>query len=101
MGWRLRPRSRRSAVTVGELMPGDVVWARLDPTLGREQGGRRPVVVVASALYLDTVKAKTRHERCGRSCHRPKLMRSTAQNSVPGTAPEISAARVTAAAEPG
>jgi mRNA interferase MazF len=36
-----------------ELVTGDVVWANLDPTSGREQGGRRPVVVVASALYLD------------------------------------------------
>ena len=40
---------------MGELTPGDVVWATLDPTLGREQGGRRPVVVVASTLYLDVV----------------------------------------------
>lgn len=38
-----------------ELALGDVLWADLDPTRGREQGGRRPVVVVASSLYLDVV----------------------------------------------
>lgn len=37
------------------LRPGDVVWCELDPTAGREQGGRRPVLVVASPDYLDVV----------------------------------------------
>lgn len=36
-------------------MPGSVVWVNLDPTVGREQAGRRPAVVVASAGYLDAV----------------------------------------------
>jgi mRNA interferase MazF len=31
------------------------MWAHLEPVLGREQGGRRPVLVVASAGYLDAV----------------------------------------------
>ena len=32
-----------------------MVWAVLDPTRGREQAGRRPVVVVAAEDYLDVV----------------------------------------------
>lgn len=40
---------------VPALRPGAVAWAWLDPTVGREQSGRRPVVVVASAAYLDVV----------------------------------------------
>lgn len=35
--------------------PGSVVWVDLDPTMGREQAGRRPAVVVASAGYLRAV----------------------------------------------
>lgn len=31
---------------------GSIVWAELDSTMGREQGGRRPVLVVASDLFL-------------------------------------------------
>jgi mRNA interferase MazF len=38
-----------------DLRPGDVWWAWLDPTRGREQSGRRPVVVVSSEGYLDVV----------------------------------------------
>jgi len=29
------------------------VWAELDPVRGREQAGRRPVLVIASDLYLE------------------------------------------------
>ena len=29
------------------------MWAELDPVRGREQAGRRPVLVVASDLYLE------------------------------------------------
>ena len=39
----------------GELAPGTVAWASLDPIRGREQGGHRPVLIVASAGYLDAV----------------------------------------------
>lgn len=35
-----------------ELRRGMVAWAELDPVRGREQSGRRPVLVVASDLYL-------------------------------------------------
>ncbi len=38
-----------------ELAPGVVAWAALEPVRGREQGGHRPVLVVASAGYLDAV----------------------------------------------
>lgn len=41
--------------TSADLIPGVVVWAELDPVVGREQGGRRPVLVVASRGYLDVV----------------------------------------------
>lgn len=32
--------------------PGDIVWVVLDPTVGREQSGRRPAVVVSSRGHL-------------------------------------------------
>lgn len=35
-----------------ELTPGELYWARPDATVGREQAGRRPVLIVAGALYL-------------------------------------------------
>lgn len=38
-----------------DLVQGSVVWAWLDPHVGREQSGRRPVVVVSSAGYIDVV----------------------------------------------
>lgn len=38
-----------------ELTPGEVWWARPDPTIGREQAGRRPVLVVAGEEYVATV----------------------------------------------
>ena len=38
---------------------GAVVWADLDPTVGRQQGGRRPAVVVASDDYLAVVDTLT------------------------------------------
>jgi mRNA interferase MazF len=37
------------------LVPGDVVWVTFGPGEGREQAGRRPAVVIASAEYLDAV----------------------------------------------
>lgn len=38
-----------------EVAPGVIAWAALEPVRGREQGGHRPVLVVASAGYLDAV----------------------------------------------
>ncbi len=37
------------------LRPGDVVWVQPEIAVGREQAGRRPALVVASADYLQTV----------------------------------------------
>jgi mRNA interferase MazF len=39
-----------------DLAPGVVAWATLEPVRGREQGGHRPVLVIASTGYLDAVK---------------------------------------------
>jgi len=39
----------------GSLRPGDVVWARPEIAVGREQAGRRPAMVVAGAGYLEMV----------------------------------------------
>lgn len=38
-----------------DLWPGDIVWADLAPTVGREQSGRRPALVVANGDYLELV----------------------------------------------
>jgi mRNA interferase MazF len=40
---------------IDQIEPGSVVWVNLDPTVGREQAGRRPAVIVASAGYLKAV----------------------------------------------
>lgn len=42
-------------MTTPDLAPGVVAWAALEPVRGREQGGHRPVLIVASAGYLDAV----------------------------------------------
>ena len=42
-------------MTGAELAPGIIAWAALEPVRGREQGGHRPVLVIASAGYLDAV----------------------------------------------
>ena len=38
-----------------ELRPGQVWWAAPEVTVGREQPGRRPVLLVANQDYLDSV----------------------------------------------
>lgn len=50
-----RRTHRPPGVTGLELAPGSIAWATLEPVQGREQGGHRPVLVVASAGYLDAV----------------------------------------------
>lgn len=42
-------------MTGAELAPGVIAWAALEPVRGREQGGHRPVLVIASTGYLDAV----------------------------------------------
>ena len=41
------------------LMPGMIVWADLSPTQGREQSGRRPVLIVSSDHYLSVIDTMT------------------------------------------
>jgi len=36
---------------MARILRGDVVWADLDPTLGHEQGGLRPVVVLSEDVF--------------------------------------------------
>lgn len=42
-------------MTVLDLAPGVIAWASLAPVRGREQGGHRPVLVIASTGYLEAV----------------------------------------------
>lgn len=42
-------------MTTLDLAPGAVAWAALEPVRGREQGGHRPILIVASSGYLDAV----------------------------------------------
>ena len=37
------------------LTRGTIAWAELSPTRGREHSGRRPVLVIASNAYLETI----------------------------------------------
>ncbi|MDF1488578.1 type II toxin-antitoxin system PemK/MazF family toxin [Tessaracoccus caeni] len=37
------------------IVPGQVYWVRPDATIGREQSGRRPAVVVSGTGYLEAV----------------------------------------------
>jgi mRNA interferase MazF len=36
---------------MARILRGDVVWAELDPVRDREQGGRRPVVVLSEDMF--------------------------------------------------
>lgn len=38
---------------MARLLRGDVVWAELDPARGREQAGRRPVLVLSADVFND------------------------------------------------
>lgn len=33
------------------ILRGDIVWANLDPTLGNEQQGRRPVLILSENIF--------------------------------------------------
>ncbi len=35
------------------ILKGDIVWAELDPTVGNEQAGRRPVLVISNDIFND------------------------------------------------
>jgi mRNA interferase MazF len=36
---------------MARILRGDLVWANLDPTVGHEQAGRRPVVVLSADVF--------------------------------------------------
>ncbi len=36
---------------MARLLRGDVVWAQLDPSIGHEQRGRRPVVILSHDVF--------------------------------------------------
>jgi mRNA interferase MazF len=36
---------------MARLLRGDIVWADLDPTLGHEQAGRRPVLILSQDVF--------------------------------------------------
>jgi mRNA interferase MazF len=36
---------------MARILRGDIVWADLDPARGREQAGRRPVVVISADVF--------------------------------------------------
>jgi len=38
---------------MARILRGDIVWADLDPTIGHEQSGRRPVLVVSEDIFND------------------------------------------------
>jgi mRNA interferase MazF len=39
-----------------DLTAGQIVWSDLDPPIGREQGGRRPCVVISSTDFSDVIE---------------------------------------------
>jgi mRNA interferase MazF len=36
---------------MARILRGDIVWANLDPTLGHEQSGSRPVLVLSQSVF--------------------------------------------------
>jgi mRNA interferase MazF len=36
---------------MARILRGDIVWADLDPTIGHEQAGRRPVLVISHDVF--------------------------------------------------
>ncbi len=42
-------------VAQADLVPGELVWVAPDPTVGREQSGSRPALVVSGVDYLAVV----------------------------------------------
>jgi mRNA interferase MazF len=38
---------------MASLLRGDIYWAELDPVIGHEQGGRRPVLIVSRTVFND------------------------------------------------
>ena len=38
---------------MARILRGDIIWASLDPTLGQEQSGSRPVLVLSQDVFND------------------------------------------------
>ena len=38
---------------MARILRGDIVWANLDPTIGREQSGSRPVLILSENIFND------------------------------------------------
>lgn len=38
---------------MARILRGDIYWAELDPTVGNEQAGRRPILVVSNDVFND------------------------------------------------
>jgi mRNA interferase MazF len=38
---------------MARILRGDIIWANLDPTLGHEQAGKRPVLVLSEDIFND------------------------------------------------
>lgn len=36
---------------MGRILRGDIVWANLDPTIGNEQAGKRPVLILSHNVF--------------------------------------------------
>lgn len=36
---------------MARILRGDIVWANLDPTLGKEQAGKRPVLILSHNVF--------------------------------------------------
>jgi mRNA interferase MazF len=41
---------------MARILRGDIVWAYLNPTVGHEQAGRRPVVVISADIFNERSK---------------------------------------------
>ena len=38
---------------MASILRGDIYWANLEPVVGHEQGGRRPVLIISRTLFND------------------------------------------------
>ena len=38
---------------MARILRGDIIWANLDPTLGHEQSGSRPILVLSENIFND------------------------------------------------
>ncbi len=38
---------------MANILRGDIYWADLDPTVGHEQAGRRPVLILSRSAFND------------------------------------------------